>query len=172
MIEEVLTDVLDRRGISCTSQPNPLEVTDDTTTTTTPSETTEPCNIVMPRSFVSSTRIDTVTAWRLWWFGNEAKRYPPLRDVDSNNIPPVKNDTQKRFGDYRRMMLRFEIFLHKNSYVTENMTYEQADTLLDAVIEGLNLYDTSANTNEVRPHQRSWRTVERKVPKIPIPKRR
>nr|CAI72258.1 hypothetical protein PI35.0090 [Phytophthora infestans]CAI72349.1 hypothetical protein PI49.0570 [Phytophthora infestans] len=56
---------------------------------------------LLPESF-EFPRGGPYAAWMLWWFGDKARNYPPLRKIRPHDLP--KSSMCKRFSDWTRLI--------------------------------------------------------------------
>jgi hypothetical protein len=95
---------------------------------------------LVPKSF-KFPEVGVFGAWKLWWFGDESKGYPPLRRIRSHDLP---NNLQKTFSDWS-VMMKHIITTITSSGVTipDEVTEEHAVELFGIGMRNLRLAPSS-----------------------------
>lgn len=60
---------------------------------------------LLPKTF-KFPKVDTFTAWLLWWFGSSANKYPPFSQISSRDLPT--RNMQKSLSEWKIMMKHIE----------------------------------------------------------------
>ncbi|KAG6957826.1 hypothetical protein JG687_00009736 [Phytophthora cactorum] len=99
MLESPIEILLKRVGIS-----KPSSSTLPPTTETNDGDTAYYYNgkfHLLPESF-EVLHTGPFAAWMLWWFGDKARNYPPLRKIRPHDLP--KSNMGKRYSDWARLI--------------------------------------------------------------------
>jgi len=161
MMVDVITSVLTEHGlINSSSQSTTIQ-----SSVNTSQHRSDPWGSlvpVLPQNFAFRTTYTVPVAWRLWCCGFESQWIPPLRFVQTHQVPRVAKDTRKRYCDYCNLMNMFQEKLESKCEFVPSTCPEQAHRMFERIEDHFKLHDTSQNSNKVRTHHRSWRTVYRR----------
>ncbi|POM70035.1 Hypothetical protein PHPALM_13606, partial [Phytophthora palmivora] len=77
-------------------------------------------------------------AWVIWWFGDKARGYPPLRKIQPHDLP--KASMGKRFSDWSRIIHHLcNAIESAGEEIADNMTERKATELFQIAMNNLEL---------------------------------
>ncbi len=105
------------------------------------------------------TTLSAKILWKLWWFGDASRGYPPYRNLKGKHF---KKEAKPRVSEFRKLMKHFEQFVRTKLKAIPK-TEVEADEMYFAIENEFNLLSLEGYTNDIRPEQRSWRTVHKRL---------
>ena len=96
---------------------------------------------MLPESF-EFPQIGALGAWKLWWFGDKAQGYPPLKRIRSHDLP--HDGLKKKFSDWSVLMQHITSAVNTAGVkIPTDMTEEKAAELFRVGMNHLPLAATS-----------------------------
>jgi hypothetical protein len=115
----------------------------------------------LPESFQLDTKWPIKIAFDLWFGGNPAKGYPPLRAVEPSDVSDDKS-VRKRFSDLKKLMERLEMDLKRNNNFVENPLQVQLSGMFGKLSgEALLLGAETPTGKKRREEQLAWTSYRR-----------
>eukprot|EP00644_Phytophthora_capsici_P000442 jgi/Phyca11/100403/e_gw1.4.279.1 len=88
---------------------------------------------MLPKSF-EFPKTEAFGAWMLWWFGDKARGYPPLRRISAHDLPTPF--MRKTFSDWSSLLKRIsDVATEHGCRITTNMSEEQAEKVFKVGLE-------------------------------------
>ncbi|GMF56836.1 unnamed protein product [Phytophthora fragariaefolia] len=79
---------------------------------------------MLPQNF-EFPKVGAFGAWQLWWFGNGARGYPPLRRIGTHDLP--RQSMRETFSNWANLMQRIsDAALEMGCQVKVEMTEQEA----------------------------------------------
>lgn len=96
---------------------------------------------MLPKTF-EFPKTGALGAWKLWWFGDNARCYPPLKRMGAHDLP--LESMRKVLSDWSSLVRRIvDTAAKAGCEVTSKMTEEQADKIFRVGMDNLPLLPSS-----------------------------